>query len=142
MYTTYKSGLLQAKSYRIIRAHLAKILAAFDLSIPEWTILGQVFEQDGVRLAELSEILSVEAPLVTTLADQLEKKGHISRSDDPQDRRAKLLTLTQKGKEIVPLIENDASLKIKDLLKDIAIEDLSAYYRVLEFIVNKLSSLD
>ncbi len=142
MYTTYKSGLLQAKAYRIMRGHLAKILSIYDLSIPEWTILGQVFEQDGVRLAEISEILSVEAPLVTTLADQLEKKGLVTRTDDPQDRRAKLLTLTQKGKEIVPQIESEAAARLKQLLGGITDEDLFAYNRVLEFIVKNLSSTD
>jgi DNA-binding MarR family transcriptional regulator len=142
MYTTYKTGLLQAKAYRIMRGHLAKILSAYDLSIPEWTILGQVFEQEGIRLAEISGILSVEAPLVTTLTDQLEQKGLVARSDDPQDRRAKLLTLTERGKEIVPKIEKEASKKIFGLMRDVSEEDMLAYNRVLEFIVKNLSSTD
>lgn len=142
MYTTYKSGLLQAKAYRIMRSHLAKILSAYDLSIPEWTILGQVYEQEGVRLAEISDILSVEAPLVTTLTDQLVLKEFVTRTDDPQDRRAKLLTLTPKGKELVPQIEHSASIRMKELMHGITDEDLFAYNRVLEFIVKNLSSTD
>src|SRR5258706_4419715 len=142
MYTTYKTGLLQAKAYRIMRGHLAKILSVYDLSIPEWTILGQVYEQEGVRLAEISTILSVEAPLVTTLTDQLEHKEFVYRSDDPQDRRAKLLTLTDKGKELVPKIEKEASKKILGLMKNVSEEDMLAYNRVLEFIVKNLSSTD
>lgn len=142
MYTTYKTGLLQAKSYRIMRAHLAKILSAYDLSIPEWTILGQVFEQEGIRLAEISGILSVEAPLVTTLIDQLEQKGLVIRSDDPIDKRAKLITLTEKGKELVPTVEKDASERLMLLMDGISNDDLLAYNRVLEFIVKHLSSVD
>lgn len=142
MYTTYKSGLLQSKAYRIMRGHLAKILSVYDLSIPEWTILGQVFEQDGIRLAEISNILSVEAPLITTLSDQLEKKGLVARADDPQDRRAKLLKLTEKGRELVPKIEMDANAKIKALLTGISDADLLVYNRVLEFIVQNLATID
>lgn len=142
MYTTYKTGLLQAKAYRIMRGHLAKILSSYSLSIPEWTILGQVFEQEGIRLAEISLILSVEAPLVTTLTDQLEHKGLVTRTDDPMDRRAKLITLTEKGKELVPKIEAEASKIILSLMKDVSEEDMLAYNRVLEFIVKNLSSTD
>lgn len=142
MYTTYQMGLLQAKTYRIIRGHLAKILSAYDLSIPEWTILGQVFEQEGIRLAEISVILSVEAPLVTTLADQLEKKGLVARSDDPQDRRAKLITLTEKGKDLVPKIEDNANQKIKELMQGISEQDLMVYNRVLEFIAKNIPPAD
>jgi MarR family transcriptional regulator for hemolysin len=142
MYTTYKTGLLQAKAYRIMRGHLAKVLSVYDLSIPEWTILGQVFEQEGIRLAEISGILSVEAPLVTTLTDQLERKQLVNRSDDPLDRRAKLLTLTDQGKNLVPKIEKEASKKILELMNGISDDDKLAYNRVLEFIVKNLSPGD
>jgi len=136
MYTTYKTSLLQAKANRIMRAHMAKILSAYDLSLPEWTILGQVYEKDnGIRLAEISDILSVEAPLITTLTDQLVRKELVDRTDDPQDRRAKLISLSDTGRELVPKVEKEASEKLLTFLHDISSEDLAAYNRVLEKIV-------
>jgi len=137
MYTTYKTSLLQAKANRIIRAHMAKILSAYDLSLPEWTIIGQVYERgNGIRLAEISDILSVEAPLITTLTDQLVHKELVNRTDDPQDRRAKLISLSDKGRELVPKVEKVAREELLKLLHDISPEDLSAYNRVLEKIVS------
>jgi DNA-binding MarR family transcriptional regulator len=51
-----------------------------------------------VRMGDLAEALGVTARNVTTIVDGLEREGLLARRDDPTDRRAILLELTEKGR--------------------------------------------
>ena len=53
------------------------------------------------RLGELTKALSVTARNVTTIVDGLEREGLLARTPDPNDRRAILLELTPKGRDLI-----------------------------------------
>lgn len=55
----------------------------------------------GVRVSVLAERLHIAPRSVTEVADALEAAGLLARSPDPSDRRAVLLSLTDRGREIV-----------------------------------------
>lgn len=50
-------------------------------------------------LRELSSALSADPPYVTLMVDDLEDRGLVERKPHPKDRRAKLVTLTPKGRK-------------------------------------------
>jgi MarR family transcriptional regulator for hemolysin len=52
---------------------------------------------DGVRQGVLAEEMGVEGPSLVRLIDQLETLGFVERVEDPTDRRARLLKLTEAG---------------------------------------------
>lgn len=56
---------------------------------------------EGLRVSEISEILDVTSPTVTQLLKELEVKGFIKRMMDQKDRRAVLIKLSSKGKEVI-----------------------------------------
>ena len=54
----------------------------------------------GLRPSELAAALVVDPSSVTFILKQLEKKGWLRRMDDPSDRRARLVAITEEGKVI------------------------------------------
>ena len=56
----------------------------------------------GVPLVKIAERMSNSHPSVLRHIDALEKRGYIYRAPHPDDRRIKLLTLTEKGAKIRP----------------------------------------
>ena len=54
----------------------------------------------GVRSKELAEHLRIAPRSVTEVVDALESKGLVERSGDPADRRATLVALTRRGREL------------------------------------------
>lgn len=131
----YNSGLVQGKAYRVLTAHIANVLLPYNLSIPEWKLLGQLADHGTLKLAKLAELLGVEAPLVTSLVDSLEKKGLVKRTNDPQDKRAKLLEGTRKANTMLEDIEPKMKAKIRLLLHGTSDDDINTYHRVLNTIV-------
>lgn len=51
----------------------------------------------GMRLTDLAEQARVTKQTAGALLDQLERSGYVVRSPDPNDARARLVTLSDKG---------------------------------------------
>jgi len=132
----YSVGLLQGRAYRALNIHLNRALFEYDLSIPEWKLIGILCEHGPMRLAEIADRLSVEAPLVTNLIDNLEKKELIERKNDPNDRRAKIISPTKAVNKMIPLIDTKVKFAMSKLLAGSERIELMHYIKVLQLIVN------
>ena len=56
------------------------------------------------QLKELAEKLGTSTPAMSRAVDDLVKKGLVTRVEDPDDRRARRIQLTAKGREVVDRI--------------------------------------
>jgi len=54
---------------------------------------------DGMRLTRLAELASMTKQSVGEIVDDLVERGYAERVPDPADRRAKLICLTERGRE-------------------------------------------
>jgi DNA-binding MarR family transcriptional regulator len=55
--------------------------------------------EDGMRLTELAEHACMTKQSCGELVDELCRNGYVERIPDPDDKRAKLICLTERGKE-------------------------------------------
>ncbi len=58
----------------------------------------QALEPDGTRARALAAALGISQQAVAELVDDLVRLGYVDRRPDPTDRRARLVTLTPKGR--------------------------------------------
>ncbi len=58
-----------------------------------------VREGDGMRLTELARLAGTTKQSVGEMVDDLADRGYVQRIPDPEDRRAKLICLTDRGIE-------------------------------------------
>jgi len=63
-------------------------------------VLGQM-TAGGARLTELAKGANMTPQAMGELVDELEGLGYLVRAPDPTDRRAKLITLTESGRQCV-----------------------------------------
>jgi MarR family transcriptional regulator for hemolysin len=71
---------------------------------------------DGVRQKDLAASIGIEGPSIVPLIDTLVTKGLIQRSEDVNDRRAKLLCLTTEGHFVVARIQETVTSLENELL--------------------------
>jgi len=57
--------------------------------------------RSGARLTELATGAGMTPQAMGEIVDELASLGYVVRNPDPRDRRAKLITLTDKGREAV-----------------------------------------
>jgi DNA-binding MarR family transcriptional regulator len=55
--------------------------------------------EDGMRLTELATFAGMTKQSIGEIVDDLAERGYVERFPDPDDRRAKLIRLTQKGEQ-------------------------------------------
>ena len=133
---TYRAGLLHAHSYRILRKHASDELEVVELSTLDWSLLGLLYEErKGYRSSKLAVLLGVEAPFITETARKLKKKGYVKETADTKDSRAKILSLSTKGRGFVPIYDRILCQRLNRLLVGITPKDFSGYVKTLETIL-------
>ena len=80
------------------RAHFAK---ATGLSMPQFGILMQLHYRRDCGISDIGERFDITNAAASQLVDKLVQSGLIQREEDPNDRRAKLLNLTDKGRQFI-----------------------------------------
>jgi DNA-binding MarR family transcriptional regulator len=61
---------------------------------------------DGVRPTELAERLGTSKQAVNPLINDLERWGYLERRPDPTDQRGRVLSLTERGRELMATIKD------------------------------------
>lgn len=97
---------------------------------------------EAVRQVTLAEHVGIEGPSLVRLLDQLCAAGLVRRDEDPEDKRAKTITLTDEGRAVTARMEERlVSLRAR-LLEDVSREDLETTLRVLNAFTASHASLD
>ena len=69
-----------------------------DIRITHGCVFGNI-EPDGSRLTDLAERAHMTKQSVGEVATELEQRGYLERVPDPTDGRAKIIRLTERGRE-------------------------------------------
>lgn len=62
-------------------------------------IMSCLWQEQGISQQTLAERTAKDKACMTSLMLNMEKKGYVTRREDPEDRRNKLVYLTEKGEE-------------------------------------------
>jgi DNA-binding MarR family transcriptional regulator len=69
------------------------------------SVLLPLFEQDGLRMGELCRRAMLSKQTMTTLIAQMERDGLVRRTTDARDARARVVELTPRAREFMPVAE-------------------------------------
>ena len=134
---SYLSGALFMKAHKLLRLEVATCLQRFNLTPTNWALLGIIKQsKNGIQLSEVAAHMSVKAPLITNLAQDMITHGHVQLISHRTDGRAKLLSLTPSGKEFIRKVETAMSEVLTKVLAGITEEELVTFKKVLETIVH------
>jgi MarR family transcriptional regulator for hemolysin len=86
---------------------------------------------EAVRQVVLADLVGIEGPSLVRLLDQLCAAGLVRRDEDPDDGRAKIISLTDEGRTVTTAMEGKLVHLRAQALKDISEADLQATLRVL-----------
>jgi DNA-binding MarR family transcriptional regulator len=97
-------GLLLFIPYRHLESAVLAHLKAHGHDLPlNQARVFQRISPSGSRLVDLAAAAQLSKQTVGSIVDQLERAGYVERMQDPGDARARLVSLTVKGRELVEL---------------------------------------
>jgi MarR family transcriptional regulator for hemolysin len=108
------------------------------LTRSQWWVLTHLFRKDGTTQSELADILELEKPSLGRLLDRLESKGWVRRMEDPKDRRAKRVFLTETAQAPMQVMREVAAGVREDALSGLSTADQDRFVDALLTIKSNL----
>ena len=117
--------------HRNYRAAVDRAAAPSGLSLAlAWPLVMIGRHSEGLRQGVLADRLGIEPPSLIRSIEQLLEAGLIDRHEDPADRRAKTLHLTEEGATATAKIESELTTLRASLFEGIADADIDTCLRV------------
>ena len=111
------------------------------LTVARTHLVWELHHRGPVTQQTLAAALEVTPRNVTSLVDALVASGHVSRDPHPDDRRAFLITLTERGARSAAAMAEDHQQLARDLFATVPGDDLAATGRVLDRAQHRLAEL-
>jgi DNA-binding MarR family transcriptional regulator len=104
-----------------------RLRANFDMTPPRFDYLAQLHrfrdeQPGGLRMNALSRYLMVTGGNVTSLTDELEKDGYVTRAVDPEDRRSFRIALTPHGQRAFERVAEEHDRWVVELLSGLDVD--------------------
>jgi len=109
--------------------------AGFDLTPVQYAALEAIYENPGIDQARVAEMIGYDRATIGGVIERLEKKDWIRRLVSEQDRRARELSLTAKGKKIRMALEPIVQDLQKDILKPLSKADRESFINLARQVV-------
>ncbi len=138
-------GWLMHDVQRLIRRNWARGLKAsgLGLSDAQARVLVNLERQDGaLTQTQLANEVEMEKAPLGRLLDSLEERGYLTREQDPEDRRARRVSISEKGLAAMPAMRNAAHQIFAEALKDVPAAKIDAMLDVLGSMRANLSPFD
>ena len=108
------------------------ILAAHDLSMWGYVVLNALDRSPVRTQTALADAIGADKTRIIGTLDELQQRGYIGRRPDPDDRRVRLLEITQAGRAVKNAVQSDIQRGEERLLAELTAEERKVFLRVVE----------
>ncbi|RJP51293.1 MAG: MarR family transcriptional regulator [Anaerolineaceae bacterium] len=91
---------VETTTHRTMRDQV-RYVKSLGFSMPQFFILMQVYYKKQCGISDLSEHMEITAAAASQTVEKLVQSGLLDRAEDPNDRRAKQVTLSAKGRDLI-----------------------------------------
>lgn len=111
-------------------------------SIPQLKALIHLSHHQECNVSGLGEEFGVTNAAISQMLEKLVQQGLVMRTEDPQDRRQKILVLTQEGKEIAQESQRQREKWLSDLVNSLSDQEKEQVDAALRLLISKASSVE
>ena len=111
-----------------------------DLTFEMLQVMGCLWTEDNINQQEIANITVKDKASMTYLIDNLTKRGLVSRLEDTNDRRNKLVVLTEKGRSLKSKIQPVIDEMHEITGKNVDVARLKEFITILDKIEDNLNN--
>lgn len=116
-----------------------RLMAPLGLTSARWQVLGAVaLAPTPEPVAHLARSMGLNRQGVQRIVNELVVEGFVAFEDNPHHRRAKLVTLTAKGRTACETADRIQKPWVNALAKGLNADDIAATHRVIEALRKRL----
>ncbi|MFK4445378.1 DNA-binding MarR family transcriptional regulator [Caballeronia udeis] len=125
--------------HRLYDSQAQKILDRENIAIAYWYYLRVLAERGELNQLELSKRVGIASTTAVPALDNLEKRGLVQRTRDPNDRRKYFVNLKPEGKRLVDELLPELTDMISASLDGITQKDMRVFWKVMHQIEANLT---
>lgn len=110
----------------------------FDITVEQWRVLVNLWNQEGQFQRELAEAAHKDKTGITRILHGMEKRDLVVRVPDRADKRNKRIYLTRKGREFHKALVQHTRKTLEEALQGISDEDAEACKDTLTRVIRNL----
>lgn len=114
------AGQLFFRLWRASHTQTAATLQSIGLTPALFAVLNYLRERDGAIQQQIGSAMGIDPSTMVSLVDQLERAGLANRRPHPQDRRAREVLVTPKGRRTLTRARELAEQVEADVLRGLA----------------------
>jgi MarR family transcriptional regulator, lower aerobic nicotinate degradation pathway regulator len=115
--------------------------AAHGITPVQYAALQTVGNQPGIDQRTLAGSIGLDTSTVAGVIDRLEARGLLLRGASPQDRRVRLLTLTDEGVALLAAVQPDMQAAQRRMLSPLPRAERAEFMRMLRLLVDANNDL-
>ena len=125
------------RAYGSLKHIMEPYFATFGISGSQWAVLIILYraKEEGLpnlRLRDIGERLLIRPPSVTGVVDRLQRLGLVAMETSATDSRAKQVSLTSAGSELIEHAFEGHRTKVVAVFGDLSLEEQEKLYLMLE----------
>ena len=94
-------GFLLSRASAVLARAASTALAPLELRVRSYSVLALAADHDGgITQRSIAALVGLDPSQVVSLVDGLQERGLVDRTPHPGDRRNKLVTVTERGREL------------------------------------------
>ncbi len=111
-------------------------------SIPQLKTLIHLAHHPECNVSGLGEEFGVTNAAISQVMEKLVQQGLVLRTEDPQDRRQKILVLTEEGKKIAIESQMERQKWLSNLIQNLTDQEKEQINAALRLLISKAASID
>lgn len=123
----------------LLRLRIDEALRPYGLTRVSWLAMGIVKQNEMLTQSDLAARLELGTAATGKLVDRLEERGLVRRYDDPDDRRANLLSVTAEARDLLERVKSIGEGLRDDVLQDLSEAERQRLQRSLQKIKTRLT---
>ena len=135
------SWLVLVKAFQAASKYLYAGLTETGIDDTDFRILEVLLNKGPLPVNTIGPKVHLTPGSISTAVDRLVERGLVSRVEDPEDRRVRIVSLTPKGKRLIAPFFRKHSAEIRKVFADASPKELRALETTLKKIGKRAESL-
>lgn len=133
-------GRFATELLRYSTTDILRLMQREDMSLPRVVALMFLDRQGTASISDISNYLNLSLGNTSSIVDQLVCSGYVTRTEDPNDRRLKVVMLTTKGQAFVQEVKQARIAEMAQRLKNLPTSLLESTVVVMSAVLEHLQA--
>lgn len=130
--TGVHTWLVLWKTCRAMEAHAVRSIESLSLCPSDFGVLEVLLHKGPMPINTIAKKVLLTSGSITALVDRLEKRGLVQRFDDANDRRIRLVRLTDSGRKLIEEAFASHEVHLDEAVSDLSTDELANLIELLK----------